>query len=224
MARLIAIGDIHGHSTALASLLEVIDPGLDDTLVPLGDYVDRGPDSRGVIDQLIALGKRCRLVPLLGNHDEHLLRTRAERTDPGSNWDVPVGSTATLDRAVELFLPRHLQFIEGCRTFFETERHFFVHANYIPELPLHEHDGFTLRWLSLRQHRPQVPHYTGKTAVVGHTRQLDGEILDLGYLKCIDTGCYKGGWLTGLDVLSGRLWQVNSQGEVRQSAASRVGA
>jgi serine/threonine protein phosphatase 1 len=65
MPRTIAIGDIHGCSTALAKLIELIDPHSDDVLIPLGDFVDRGIDSKGVIEQLIALSDRCHLVPIL---------------------------------------------------------------------------------------------------------------------------------------------------------------
>ena len=79
--RTIAIGDIHGCSTALAALLQAIDPQPDDTIITLGDYVDRGIDSKGVLDQLIALADRCRLVPLLGNHDEMMLHARDGRGD-----------------------------------------------------------------------------------------------------------------------------------------------
>src|ERR1700724_3741155 len=71
--RTIAVGDVHGCSTALASLIEAIQPTALDTLVFLGDYIDRGPDSRGVLEQVIALGERCTVVPLLGNHEEMLL-------------------------------------------------------------------------------------------------------------------------------------------------------
>src|SRR2546423_12179825 len=71
--RTIAIGDTHGCPAALAALVGAIRPGPEDTLVPPGDYIDRGPDSRGVLDQLIALAGRCRLVPLLGNHEEMLI-------------------------------------------------------------------------------------------------------------------------------------------------------
>jgi Calcineurin-like phosphoesterase len=63
--RTIAIGDIHGCSAALAALVQAIDPTPLDTLVFLGDYIDRGPDSRGVVEQVIALGERSVLVPLL---------------------------------------------------------------------------------------------------------------------------------------------------------------
>jgi hypothetical protein len=71
--RIIAIGDVHGCSKALATLLEAIQPTQQDMLVFLGDYIDRGPDSRGVVEQVIALGERCTVVPLLGNHEEMML-------------------------------------------------------------------------------------------------------------------------------------------------------
>ena len=60
--RTIAIGDIHGCSDALAALIDAIGPGPEDTVVTLGDHVDRGPDSRGVLDRLIALAGRSRLI------------------------------------------------------------------------------------------------------------------------------------------------------------------
>ena len=81
MPRTIAIGDIHGCSVAFAALLESIDPQSDDTIVTLGDYVDRGIDSKGVIELLIALGDRCHFVPLLGNHEEMMVGAREGRAD-----------------------------------------------------------------------------------------------------------------------------------------------
>ena len=61
MPRTIVIGDIHGCLAALEALLGAVRPGAEDTLVTLGDYVDRGPDSRGTIARLLALGRQCRL-------------------------------------------------------------------------------------------------------------------------------------------------------------------
>src|SRR2546430_894456 len=79
--RTLAIGDIHGCPAALAALVEAIGPGREDTVVTLGDHIDRGPDSRGVLDRLVALGSRCRLIPLLGDHEEMAL---AALNDPAS--------------------------------------------------------------------------------------------------------------------------------------------
>ena len=60
-----------------------------------------------------------------------------------------------------------------------------------------------------------APHVSGKTAIVGHTSQKTGEVLDFGYLTCIDTYCYGGGWLTAFDATSGRFWQFDQQGKSR---------
>lgn len=76
--RLIAIGDIHGHAAALESNLDAIIPGPDDTIVTLGDYINRGPDSRRVLDLLIELNHRCNLIPILGNHEEMMLDSRVD--------------------------------------------------------------------------------------------------------------------------------------------------
>jgi serine/threonine protein phosphatase 1 len=79
--RLFAIGDIHGRSTALRALIEAIEPRPDDTLVILGDFIDCGPNSKDVVEHLIALSARCRLIPLLGNHEEMLLSALASGSE-----------------------------------------------------------------------------------------------------------------------------------------------
>ena len=61
--RIIAIGDIHGCAAALEGLLEMIEPTSQDLIVTLGDYVDRGPQSKQVIDRLIRLQGECQLIP-----------------------------------------------------------------------------------------------------------------------------------------------------------------
>jgi serine/threonine protein phosphatase 1 len=75
--RTIAVGDIHGCFLALDAVLEAIKPRPEDTIVTLGDYIDRGPDSQGVLERLIELNRRCQLVPILGNHDQILLDVRS---------------------------------------------------------------------------------------------------------------------------------------------------
>src|SRR5687767_10464649 len=95
MPRMIAIGDIHGCSTALAALVQAIEPQPDDTIIPLGDYVDRGMDSKGVLDQLIALADRCHLVPILGNHDQMMLNARNGKDD--FRYWMNCGGIAALD-------------------------------------------------------------------------------------------------------------------------------
>jgi serine/threonine protein phosphatase 1 len=221
--RTIAIGDIHGCSRALEALLAAIGPRPEDVIVTLGDYVNRGPDSRGVLDRLIALEGQCTLVPILGNHDQQLLS--AIDGDPTAvfNW-LDMGGVATLasygaQRVTESDLARipaeHITFLRHCRDYYETESHIFVHAQYIPDMPMDEQSPLFLRWESLREGTPG-PHESGKRAIVGHTSQSSGEILDLGHLVCIDTFCYGGGWLTALNVLTDEVWQANREGELRR--------
>ena len=109
----------------------------------------------------------------------------------------------------------HRAFLSGCRPYYETATHLFVHAGLEPELPMEKQPGLALRW-RVTDARTATGHASGKVVVVGHTPQKSGEVLDLGHLVCIDTYCHGGGWLTALDVDSGCYWQANEKGEVRE--------
>ncbi|MCA9169999.1 MAG: serine/threonine protein phosphatase [Planctomycetales bacterium] len=216
-ARMIAIGDIHGCSRALETVLEAIGPTADDLFVPLGDYVDRGPNSKGVIDMLLQLETTCQVEPILGNHEEMMMMVLSGHAGP-NDW-LRYGGVATLDSygfdGDPTAIPdSHRDFFQRCRDYFEADRHFFVHANYRHDVPLPELDAEMLRWQSLINYTPG-PHQSGKIAVCGHTPDKYGEIMDMGYLKCIDTYCYGGQWLTALDLLSGQVWQANEKAELR---------
>jgi serine/threonine protein phosphatase 1 len=71
------------------------------------------------------------------------------------------------------------------------------------------------RWEKLHGFIGARAHDSGKIMVCGHTAQKSGIPLNLGFAVCIDTYCYGGGWLTCLDVLTGRLWQASQQGATR---------
>lgn len=221
--RTIAVGDVHGCSKALAALVKAIDPGPVDTLVPLGDYIDRGPDSCGVLDLLMTLETRCRLLPLLGNHEEMLVAA-ARDTNALRAW-LSCGGVEALRsygwvpggprRALAEWVPeRHWRFLARCRGYYETETHIFAHAGYLPELPMDRQPGEVLRW-RVTDARAARPHVSGKVAVVGHTPQRSGDVLDLGFLIDIDTNCCRGGWLTALDVRTGAVWQADRDGRLR---------
>ncbi|MEM6469136.1 MAG: metallophosphoesterase family protein [Planctomycetota bacterium] len=217
-ARLIGIGDIHGCRNALETLLEAVAPGPDDTIVTLGDYVDRGPDSRGVIDLLIEVSESSRLVGILGNHEEMMLDVlhhgvshHAWLKYGGIETLESYGFTGDLD-----FLPKsHIDFFASLGDYYESEDFFFTHAAYDPELPLDQQEVEMLRWHPLTEGIPGG-HMSGRTAVVGHTANRDGEILDTGHLICLDTYCYGGGWLTAMELTTREIWQANEKGEMRQ--------
>lgn len=217
MGRLIAIGDIHGYLQALKGLVTLITPTADDVVVTLGDYCDRGPDTKGVIDYLLELGQRCRLVTILGNHDQMLLDIAHGMDDLLEEW-LDYGGRETLasygvSHPAEI-PAEHLDFLARCPLYFETDKFFFVHANYLPELPLELQPTDVLCWESLKSRIPR-PHFSGKIAVVGHTAQPQREILDLGHLLCLDTCCYGGGWLTAMELFTRHVWQVDQRGVPR---------
>lgn len=217
MERLIAIGDIHGCRVALDALLDAIQPTPDDIVVTLGDYIDRGPDSRGVIERLIELGKQTRWIGLLGNHEQMMLEVIREGV-PHHSW-IRYGAVQTLDSYnfdgnLKFLPPEHEAFFDQLGDYFVHGDYFFTHAAYDPETPLEHQSPDMLRWYSLLEGLP-APHASGKTAVVGHTASRDGEILDVGHLICIDTFCYGGGWLTGIELNSRTIWQASEEGKLR---------
>lgn len=217
-SRIFAIGDIHGCLTALERLLDEINPQPEDLVVTLGDYIDRGPNSSGVISRLIELGSQTRLVGIMGNHEQMMLDV-VRHGDPHHAW-LRYGGVETLDSYgfsgdLDFLPPEHQRFFDSLGDYFEVEDYLFTHAAYDPELPLDQQPEEMLRWHSLREGIPG-PHLSGKTAVVGHTARKEGEILDVGHLLCIDTYCYGGGWLTAIELKTRQIWQASQEGRLRQ--------
>lgn len=218
--RTLVVGDIHGWSCTFDALLEKIAPTSSDTLITLGDYIDRGPDSRGVIDRLIELSGKCNLVCLRGNHEQMMLYAVKDPTWM-TKWRQ-AGGKATLFSyarhndvsALKEVPTEHWDFLRNrCVDAHESKTHLFVHAYLAPDLPLEEQSK--LMMLSRRFSRPK-PHVSGKIWVCGHTVQTDGLPRNAGHAICIDTGVYEGGWLTCLDLESGEYWQANQRSETRK--------
>jgi serine/threonine protein phosphatase 1 len=220
--RTLALGDVHGCLNALNLLLANVDVRPDDRLIALGDYVDRGPDSRGVLDRLIQLHETGQLVALRGNHDQMMLDARKAS---GRDMWLAVGGCETLESYGVAFpaafkisdVPdRHWLFLEeNLLDYYEIDTHFFVHAGVYYDIPLNEQPEDVLLWEKL--YNP-LPHVSGKIMVCGHTKQKSGVPLNLGHVVCIDTGVYEpDGWLTCLDVRTGKYWQANQRGQTLTS-------
>lgn len=222
MGRTIAIGDIHGCSKALRAVLEAVDPRCDDTLVLLGDYVDRGPDSRGVVEELMQVRQSCQMVALRGNHELMMLGARMLPLPPDP-W-LSCGGDATLQSyggRLGRIPDSHLDFLCSLRSHYETPSAIFVHAGYAPDCDMDEQPSQALYWNHLTAD-PPLPHRSGKTVFVGHTPQASGQPLDLGHLVCIDTYCCGGLWLTAVDVDSRQTWQADRHGRMRRDPLHRL--
>ena len=214
--RTIAIGDIHGCADALQSLLSVIQPESSDTLITLGDYVDRGPNSAGVISMMTDLITSCTLVPLLGNHE--IMMTNGLKSRREFEFWMFNGGKATLQSYggdMNNMPMHHRTFINFCKPWHETDTHIFLHAAYDPLLPLDRQPDELLFWQHVDERFTPQPHYSGKTVICGHTPQLDGEVGDLGHIKLIDTFCYGDKWLTAYDIDTGEYIQARTDGKLR---------
>ncbi|MGB1937156.1 MAG: metallophosphoesterase family protein [Akkermansiaceae bacterium] len=217
--RTLAIGDIHGSCNALKTLSEYVGFESDDVIVTLGDYIDRGPDSKGVIDFLIELGKTHKLVTLKGNH-EVMLENAPLSEQELYFWLYNGGDTAMASfGATDPFAlkdqipPVYWDFFKSCKSYHETNGHILVHAGLDPDVdPEDQDESFTL-WQRIFDTQP---HKSGKTIVCGHTPQHEGYPLVLDHAICIDTFACRGGWLTCLDIDSGQYWQASETGETRQ--------
>lgn len=215
MSRIIAIGDIHGCDIALATLIEAIKPRKRDMLIPLGDFIDRGPQSAQVVERLIELMPKCKMVPLIGNHE--IMMFSAMNSQREHQFWLSHGGAATIASyggSLSNVPQHHLAFLGHCLRFAETENHFFLHARYEPHLPLAHQPDDSVFWQHIYDDVPP-PHHSGKIAVVGHTPQADGMIRNLGHILMIDTNCYGGQWLTAVDVDARTYWQTDQAGRLR---------
>jgi serine/threonine protein phosphatase 1 len=187
-----AIGDVHGCRVELQQALDWIatdsNKSLDTQIVMLGDYIDRGPDSAGVLNTVIryrALYGRNRFITLMGNHEDMALYDTP-------NWLYNGGREALASYIDGEMTEDHVKFLKTLPKYHETENHIFVHAGVDDDVPMHQqHDAFLL-WK--RYHRGMGPMKLSKLMVHGHTPQRE---IEYGPNRMnIDTACVFGGKLT----------------------------
>lgn len=223
--RVYAIGDIHGRVDLLDAMLKRIDADLEKNPVStgievyLGDYVDRGPASREVIDRLVARNRTFRAVFLKGNHEEYLARFV---TNPlvledwqhygGLQTLVSYGITPPIDTgreghaklaaAFDLVLPDgHRRFLANLRLSFTCGDYFFVHAGVRPGIPLAKQREEDLLWI--RRDFLLCEEEFGKIIVHGHTPVPEPDVRP--NRINIDTGAYATGRLTCLRLEEDRV-------------------
>jgi serine/threonine protein phosphatase 1 len=201
MSKTYAIGDVHGCLDQLQRLVELCrrDAGArSPAFIFLGDYIDRGADSRGVVDFLIALQDQSpdQVICLRGNHEDLLLAAR-EDGDQELNW-LMNGGAATLDSyggASPLDLPtEHIDWVYALPLFHDDGLRFFVHAGVHPARPLHRQNARDLLWI--REPFLSSAREFGRLVVHGHTPTSNGAPDQRANRLNIDTGAVFGRALT----------------------------
>ncbi len=204
--RLLAIGDIHGCLDQLKALIKQVTPTVDDQVIFLGDYVDRGPASASVIDYLIEFGRTLpETVFLRGNH-EQMFSEYLEGHDPDAFLMNGGLNTLNSYRDSEQWpVPSsHRDFLTELSNYHETQEHIFVHAGLRPGIPLTEQNNRDLLWI--RRDFIQSDYDWGKTVVYGHT-PLEKPLLTETRMG-LDSGCVYGRQLTCCDVRTRQIWQA----------------
>jgi serine/threonine protein phosphatase 1 len=192
----------------------------DDTLVFLGDYIDRGEDSKGVVDYLLKLSKEYNCVFLKGNHESFFLESYQKvfgsSTCSGNSsvvmpqifqsWMINGGKVCLssycrdglyMDRPgeiVEEMFIDHGHFFNGLKLTYETDKYIFVHGHLAHELDVEDQEEWQCVW---GRYHEIWPHKSGKIVVCGHSTQP--RPIDDGFKICIDTGSFKAdGYISAL--------------------------
>ena len=231
--RLYAIGDIHGCLDQLDEMHRLIaeeiarDKPEDWRIIHLGDFIDRGPDSRGVLSRLVAARARDpRNIVLLGNHDAGLLdflaiptphslfaRYGGDATSASYGVELRVEDDVALRRthsALRRAIPRsQLEMLETAATSVSFGDFFFCHAGIKPGVPLEHQRRDELIWI--RDEFLEDTHLHPKVVVHGHTPVEQPEFRR--NRVNIDTGCYRTGMLTGLVIDQANKRILTAKGE-----------
>jgi len=211
---LFAIGDIHGQHGKLCELLNIMKPGREDKVIFIGDYIDRGPDSAGVVQTVIELAQATNCVYLRGNHEQMFLEARAnfdpsfEGFDP--DYDLRSftnGGAETIvsyterygdkDRWYRKIPEEHWTFFMDTVLEHDEGDYRFVHGGYLPPGETWEGAEYGLDpRLWIREPFLSSAHDFGKVIVFGHTPQYSGRPLIMKNKIGIDTAVAYGGPLT----------------------------
>jgi serine/threonine protein phosphatase 1 len=190
-----AIGDIHGRLDVLDACIERIEQhraGQPAKTVFLGDYIDRGPNSRGVVDRLIAGSQSDMTWVVLGGNHEDMALLAYHEPETHRGWWVANGGGATLVSYPDKNISgEHLYWMSQLPTIHLDEHRLFVHAGVYAGIPLAEQNADHLRWVR-HGRNDEVPLLDGQYVVHGHTPQFDGPVVL--ETRCnLDTASYKSG-------------------------------
>ncbi|MFA7586788.1 MAG: metallophosphoesterase family protein [Novosphingobium sp.] len=228
--RIYAVGDVHGRLDLFNALIQAVEaddagrPPAQTTIILLGDLVDRGPDSAGVIAAARSLAERRSVRMIAGNHEEMFLNSFSDvdilreflrfggretvlsyPIDPGTYRDLTLEET---QGAMHRVIPAaDLDFLRGFEDLIVIGDYVFVHAGIRPGVPLNEQEPRDLRWI--RKQFVTSDEDFGHCIVHGHTIVEEPEIRTnrIG----IDTGAYSSGRLTALALEGTQRWFIETQ-------------
>ncbi|MEE4214265.1 MAG: metallophosphoesterase family protein [Bacteroidales bacterium] len=218
--RLFAIGDSHGCYESLETLVhDVVRAGKKDKIILLGDYIDRGPDSKPVLDFIMTLmDEGYDVVPLRGNHEDMMIKAALSPMD-NYNW-MRNGGYETLNSfgvtSVEEIDSRYMEFVSSLPFYHREDKFIFVHGGFNDDIPDPFEDTYSMIWERRYEYHSAV--FKDKTIVHGHRphalSELEEQLEKSPSVINIDTGCVYGkehglGDLTAIELRGMRLYSVS---------------
>jgi serine/threonine protein phosphatase 1 len=234
--RVYAIGDIHGRLDLFEDMIAAIEADdsrrgpAETTVILLGDLVDRGPDSAGVIEAARAWSFRRKVRVLAGNHEEmflesfadievlrHFLRYGGQETvlsypvDPALYQAVSLEDLQDLMRAA---VPQeHLDFLRGAEDALVIGDYLFVHAGIRPGVPLEKQRTSDMRWIRERF----LAHEGTHEHIVVHGHTITPEVEEMPNRIGIDTGAFMSGRLTALGIEGTERWYLTARDAIARA-------
>lgn len=208
MARLIGISDIHGEYEKLSAVIDKVSPEKDDTMIFMGDYIDRGAKSREVVDKIISMQDVCNCVYLIGSHEYALLHAKSDDYYNYLFWNYGGVQTVESYGSFENILNIHGDFFRSLKFYHMTDKYLFIHAGINPRLPLEKQNEEDMVYI--RKDFYTKSHDLPVKIIFGHT-EFDSPLVQEDKI-CIDTGCgkYPHAPLTAIICENGEEYFVNS--------------
>jgi len=211
-------GDIHGSYNALLTIFNNLQLNSSDQFIFLGDYIDRGRQSKEVLDFLIDLSQKYETRFIRGNHEIFMMTARLNQ-DRFNDW-LMVGGDETLlsfrlnslDNLEAKIDAKYWDFLENSLPYYTDDDFIYVHAGLEQGVPLDKQDMFSLFW---KKYKTPIKYNNEKIVICGHTSRTDGQIANFGHSICIDTFAHGGQWLTCLNLSNGEYMQGSNKKKLR---------
>lgn len=208
MTRLIGISDIHGEYDKLCSVLEQVSPQKKDTIVFMGDYIDRGAKSREVVDKIISMQNVCRCVYLIGSHEYAMMHAPNDDYYNYLFWNYGGDATAKSYGGFDNIMKIHGDFFKSLQFYYISGKYLFIHAGIRIGIPLEEQSPEDMVYIRSEFYRKK--HNLPYKIIFGHTEFEEPQVQD--DKICIDTGCgkYKDAHLTAIVIENSKETFVTS--------------
>ena len=196
--RTIAIGDVHGCAHTLLDLLQVINPVKGDTVIFLGDYIDRGPHSKTVVNIIMRLQAdsegSASFIPLKGNHEDMCVDYFRPGNGMCGTAFMSNGGAQTIESFGGVISDEYLDWMSSLPVMLENEHGYFCHAGFEPDILPQDQREYTMLWI--REEFLHSGSVWNKPVIHGHTPHP--EVVLSRRRIGLDTGCVFGERYSGM--------------------------